>query len=130
MYLPRQESPGGTGKGKVKEDLPAFFDTSSYSRLAILNGSHRSISEEPNQLTVVVLPDFKFITDVGRSKEDAEHLWNTNLSFAIGRAGISPSTTGDSYKPPLKSWPLPYDAVILICMCYEAIILVCLSHAN
>ncbi|KAF9509502.1 hypothetical protein BS47DRAFT_1349174 [Hydnum rufescens UP504] len=109
-----------SSKGE-KESWPGLFATSSFSRLAIHNGSHHSISShDPAQHTVIVLPDFKFVTDVRESREDAKRLWSAHLDLDVGRAGIAPSSDVLSHsqsqsQSTSKSWPLPYDAVILIC---------------
>ena len=61
---------------------------------------------------MIILPDYKVISDVPATQEGAERLWKLALDPAIvSRAGaIDPEA-----KPELKTWHLPYDCLILIC---------------
>lgn len=94
--------------------LPSgLFTQDTSTRLSILNGSHHSLSlhhyPSPTLETVIILPDYKVVTDVPRSLEGAETLWKSALDPAYGRSG-APERSDT-----LKSWVLPYSCLILLC---------------
>lgn len=96
------------------EPLPSgLFTQDTSDRLSILNGSHHSLSLQHDSAstleTVIILPDYKVITDVPRSLEGAETLWKSALDPAYGRSG-APGRS-DTF----KSWILPYSCLILLC---------------
>ncbi|KAF9221906.1 hypothetical protein BS17DRAFT_841748 [Gyrodon lividus] len=94
----------------AQKPLPAgLFEQSDTRRVSILNGSHKSFSEDPTQETVIILPDFKVVADVPRSLAGAEMLWTATLNPSYGRLGAQ------SRPDSLKSWVLPYSCVILLC---------------
>lgn len=79
----------------------------------ILNGSHRTASEDSTHNTVIVLPDYTFVNDVPESFDGATDLWKSSLDPTLARGGkVLESFRGGSE---LKSWALPYNIVILIC---------------
>ncbi|KAI6105520.1 Sucrase/ferredoxin-like-domain-containing protein [Pisolithus sp. B1] len=92
---------------------PGLFTQDTSNRLSILNGSHHSLSlhHDPASTleTVIILPDYKVVTDVPRSLEGAETLWKSALDPAYGRSG-APERSDT-----LKSWVLPYSCLILLC---------------
>jgi hypothetical protein len=57
---------------------------------------------------VLVFPDYKLVKDVPATSEGASELWKAALDPAVGREG-NPTDSG------MKSWILPYSAVILLC---------------
>jgi hypothetical protein len=93
-----------------------LFAANDTSRVAILNGSHKTLSDEETLETVLVFPDYKVVTEVPRSLDGAKDLWKNALD-------PSKDSTQDST---FKSWVLPYSCVILIC---ESV-LVSLTHSN
>lgn len=96
-----------------KSLLSGLFTQDTSNRLSILNGSHHSLSlhhDSTSKLeTVIILPDYKVITDVPRSLEGAETLWKSAIDPAYGRTG-SPERSDT-----LKSWVLPYSCLMLLC---------------
>ncbi|KAF8845716.1 hypothetical protein BDN67DRAFT_940581 [Paxillus ammoniavirescens] len=110
---------GGGGKQPLDSDdrgretrnpLPAgLLEQNDTRRLSILNGSHKTFSEDLAQETVIVLPDFKVIADIPRSLAGAEMLWTAALDPLYGRLGAQ------SRPDSLRSWILPYTSVILLC---------------
>jgi hypothetical protein len=58
----------------------------------------------------VIFPDFKVVQAVAISKTGAQDLYDKALSPTVARLG------DPSIGPTLKSWVLPYEAVILLCM--------------
>lgn len=88
---------------------PGIFHGDSSSRLAILNGSHRTTSESATKNTVLIFPDYKLATEVDSSVTGAEALWEQTITPAVGRAGKA-SSEGS-----IRSWTLPYQAVLLLC---------------
>ncbi|CAE6462348.1 unnamed protein product [Rhizoctonia solani] len=83
------------------------FTASDSTRLSILNGSHYQIGCAPKTHTVLVFPDYKLVKDVPPTNEGAIELWKAALDPAVGVEG----KTNDSG---MKSWTLPYSAVILL----------------
>lgn len=128
-------------KGGGDEPNPPLLDTTRSTRLTVLNGSFRSVSEDDHHhdedndeldkgqgkgrgpQTVIVLPDFTFVNGVSEIKEDVERLWRTRLDSNVGRAGKRDSVTSNDEEGVKKSGkngrfetrPLPYDSVILLC---------------
>ncbi|THH27289.1 hypothetical protein EUX98_g6903 [Antrodiella citrinella] len=102
--------PSGTSdtNGAAKY-IPGIHDPMSSSSVTILNGSHRSVCEEPGQETVLVFPDFKVVTGVEHSAKSAQELWNMAVDPAVPRRGNVVEGSN------LKSWVLPYSVVIMIC---------------
>ena len=103
---------------KKEESHPGLFNNTSYSRLSILNGSHRSVSEGDDRQTAIVLPDYKYVAEIGVNPRDSEKLWKMALDPAL-RSGKTEEEAGETggESSPLQSWPLPYDVVILLCEC-------------
>lgn len=87
---------------------PGFLNSADSSRPMILNGSHRTASEVSTNRTAIVLPDYVFVNEVPDSIGGAKALWKSALDPGVGRAGTNEQCE-------VKSWPLPYDAVILMC---------------
>lgn len=90
--------------------VPGIYDTRQVSKVTILNGSHYTICDDPNRDTVLVLPDYKVVSEVERSAEGAEQLWKDAVDPAVGRAGAP--VEGSK----VRSWVIPYSVVILLCM--------------
>ncbi|GAA6011739.1 hypothetical protein JCM11491_000735 [Sporobolomyces phaffii] len=84
----------------------------SPSSLSILNSSFVSSSHEHDKESVMVFPDYKVVHDVEANARDAAELVERYLASENGRAGRRPAEVEGSR---LKSWPLPYRAVILLC---------------
>ncbi|KAI0774168.1 Sucrase/ferredoxin-like-domain-containing protein [Fomes fomentarius] len=111
-------------KNKASDDKPAngappsahvagVFDAdpTKYKKVTILNGSHRTVSDDHAKETVLVFPDYKVVTEIAASQPGAEELWNHALSPAVGLHAVPRDTTETS----VKSWFLPYSCVILLC---------------
>ncbi|KAF8709414.1 Sucrase/ferredoxin-like, partial [Rhizoctonia solani] len=98
-----------TARPSKSEGAPAgVFTASDSTRLSVLNGSHREVGCAPKTHTVLVFPDYKLVKDVPATTEGASELWKAVLDPAVGIEG-KPSGAG------MKSWILPYSAVILLC---------------
>lgn len=101
----------GSIPGGSKSLPPGLFTQETAGRLSILNGSHNSLSlhyDATSTLdTVIVLPDYKVVSDVPRTVDGAKMLWTTALDPAHGRLG-SPERSD-------TSWILPYSCLILLC---------------
>ncbi|KAJ7068063.1 Sucrase/ferredoxin-like-domain-containing protein [Mycena amicta] len=87
--------------------VPGVFTSSDSTRLSILNGSHKTVSAEQEEHTVVVLPDYTIIVGVRASVEDATELWRTALDASLPRLGLQRTT--------FSSYVLPFACVILLC---------------
>ncbi|CEQ38643.1 SPOSA6832_00083, partial [Sporobolomyces salmonicolor] len=101
------------GKGEEPPKVPGVHGslaqgTSTSSRLSILNSSFISHSHEGHKESVMVFPDFKVVHEVEEKREIAEELVKQYLSTEAGRTGAAEGGK-------LRSWPLPYHAVILLC---------------
>ncbi|KIM67916.1 hypothetical protein SCLCIDRAFT_107247 [Scleroderma citrinum Foug A] len=110
---PDAKSANRSVPGSVKSLPPGVFTQETAGRLSILNGSHNSLTLHHDATstldTVIVLPDYKVVSDVPRSLDGAKMLWTTALDPAHGRLG-SPERSGT-----LTSWILPYSCLILLC---------------
>ncbi|KAJ1308510.1 hypothetical protein OPQ81_004214 [Rhizoctonia solani] len=87
---------------------PGVFAASDSTRLSVLNGSHHEVGCRPKTHTVLVFPDYKLVKDVAATNEGASELWKAVLDPAVGVEG-----KGNEFG--MKSWILPYSAVILLC---------------
>ncbi|KAG8758886.1 hypothetical protein FRC14_007151 [Serendipita sp. 396] len=87
---------------------PSFPPCKPTTRLGILNGSHTSSEDEAHR--VLVLPDFKVITNVEPTKSSAKAFYDYALAPSIGRIGGT-MEEGQSF----RSYPLPYACIILLC---------------
>ncbi len=85
------------------------FNATDSKRISILNGSHNTLCHDPDYETILVFPDYKLVTEVPRSVEGAQNLWDTCVDPELGRAG------GVLEKSPFNSWVIPYACVILLC---------------
>jgi hypothetical protein len=77
--------------------------------VAILNGSHDTLSIRNDHETVLVFPDYKVLAEVPRSLDGARELWRNSVNPSVSRLGSSSETNT------VKSWVIPYTCVILIC---------------
>ncbi|KDR83365.1 hypothetical protein GALMADRAFT_235463 [Galerina marginata CBS 339.88] len=104
---PKPTSPPPSTKGV--RPVTGLFNTSDSTRTSVLNGSHRTVCHEDDHEAVLVFPDFKVVTEVQRSVQGAQELWESAVDPSVGRDG--------SYleKSSLKTWILPYSCVILLC---------------
>ena len=89
--------------------MNGLFNTSDSVRTSVLNGSHRTISDEDDHETVLVFPDYKMVSEVRRSPQGAQDLWDGAVKPELDRKGAFLE------KHILKSWVLPYACVILLC---------------
>lgn len=92
-----------------KAKINGLFDSSQSSRTSILNGSHHSISSAPGKETVLIFPDYILASDVPKSIDGAQALWDNAVDPAVPDGGLH--KVGEGF----DSWVLPYSAVILLC---------------
>lgn len=115
--LPAEGEDGSLFKGVYPSSISASSSSSSASngsaprptRLSILSSSFLSSSDEDEVQSVILLPDFKVIHQVKETKETAAELVEGYLKPSVGRVGAPLSNST------LRSWPLPYSAVVLLC---------------
>lgn len=93
---------------KSKDAPPGVFNSVESTRLSVLNGSHREVGCTPKTHAVLVFPDYKLVKDVPATAEGASELWKAALDPSVG-------VEGNKNEAGLKSWVLPYSAVILLC---------------
>ncbi|PIL37050.1 hypothetical protein GSI_00742 [Ganoderma sinense ZZ0214-1] len=107
-------------KKKKAEDKPphgasirGIFDANPFKlkRVSILNGSHRTVSDDPNKDTALVFPDWKVLTEIAPTQAGAEALYEHSVSPYLPLSAPPPPKNAGS----LKSWILPYACVILLC---------------
>lgn len=106
----RRPSGSATSRPKKLEvrNPPGIFTSTDQSRLSILNGSHTSLSCTDDKESVLVFPDYKVLKEVPCTQEGSELLWRNVLDPTLNRAGKRNSGV-------LKSYPLQYACVILLC---------------
>ncbi|KAF7351324.1 hypothetical protein MSAN_01563900 [Mycena sanguinolenta] len=112
-YISGAHQKTGASQAATKSDvprLPGIFNASDSNELSILNGSHRTISDDHELGTVLVFPDFVIISGVPSSSAGAKMLWNSALDPRIPR--ILGSTPDEAR---FNTWVLPYSAVITLC---------------
>lgn len=97
------------GGGPNTKKVAGVSDSTETSRVSVLNGSHYTLSHDPNRDTVLVLPDYKVVTEVPHSMGGAEELFKDAVDPAVGRAGAA--VEGSE----VRSYVLPYSCVILLC---------------
>ncbi|XP_006459893.1 hypothetical protein AGABI2DRAFT_184400 [Agaricus bisporus var. bisporus H97] len=98
-----------TAAKSVRQGIPGLFRNSDSNHLSVLNGSHRTICDDDDCDTVFVFPDFKVVTEVERSSQGAQDLWDNYLDPTVNRAGAFPEKTQQ------RTWILPYSCIILLC---------------
>jgi len=102
-----------TGASTPTSPLPSaitgIFNDSETHSVAILNGSHNTLSTKDDHETVLVFPDYKVVTEVPRSLDGARELWRNSVKPSVPRAGSTSEAVN------VRSWVIPYTCVILIC---------------
>ncbi|KAJ7359752.1 Sucrase/ferredoxin-like-domain-containing protein [Mycena albidolilacea] len=88
--------------------ISGIFNASDSCQISILNGSHKTISDDPDLETVLVFPDFMIVAGVPSSSEGGKTLWNAALDPRI------PRILG-SIENNFSTWVLPYSVVITFC---------------
>jgi hypothetical protein len=103
--LPKTHKPIANDKPSVD----GVFPSESNSRVSVLNGSHRSISHDDDQQTVLVFPDYTFVYNIKQSLDGAKEFWQHSVDPALDQGGaLSPVGS-------LQTKVLPYSCVILLC---------------
>lgn len=94
---------------KTSRHAAGLFRTSDSTNVSVLNGSIRSISDNDDNESVLVFPDFKVVTGVQSTAQGAQDLWDSSLDPSVSRTGAFLE------KSQLKTWVLPYSCVVLLC---------------
>jgi hypothetical protein len=81
---------------------------------SLFSSSLISQSDDPEDQTILVFPDWKVCLEVENSQDGAKGAWNGVLSPSLSRAGRSLTEEGGTERR--RSWVLPYRAVVLLCM--------------
>ncbi|KIY64421.1 hypothetical protein CYLTODRAFT_380915 [Cylindrobasidium torrendii FP15055 ss-10] len=89
--------------------VSGIYASSSERKVDALNGSHCTISDDPDLQTVLVFPDYKVVANVPETQEGAQKLWDETLDPHLGLVGASPQGST------LRTWAIPYSCVILLC---------------
>ncbi|KAG5646425.1 hypothetical protein DXG03_003475 [Asterophora parasitica] len=103
-----EPTPPATPAPKAVRSSAGVFRSSDSTRISILNGSHNTMSDDIDQETVLVFPDYLMVADVPRTREGARGLWESAVDPNVERAGAVLE------KMPFKTWVLPYSCVILL----------------
>ncbi|KAI0663320.1 Sucraseferredoxin-like protein [Cubamyces menziesii] len=101
-----------TANGGSAAHVPGVHDSANlakHKKVTILNGSHRTVCHDDEKETVLVFPDYKVVTEVDRSHEGAEQLWNHAVSPHVDLHAVPEGATT------VRSWVIPYSCVILLC---------------
>jgi hypothetical protein len=104
-----QQSQSGHFPSSGSPAVPGVFASDHNGRIAVLNGSHRSISNDDADQSVLVFPDYTVVSNVQMSEECAKDLWGHSLDPFIpfgGKAGSGAQ---------LQTKVIPYSCVILLC---------------
>lgn len=101
---------------KTSRHAAGLFRTSDSTNVSVLNGSIRSISDNDDNESVLVFPDFKVVTGVQSTAQGAQDLWDSSLDPSVSRTGAFLE------KSQLKTWVLPYSCVVLLCELWFLII--------
>lgn len=80
---------------------------------SLYSSSLISQSDDPEDQTVLVFPDWKVVHEVENSEAGAQGLWDAALASGLGRAG-QPGAAQDGVGR-RRSWVLPYRAIVLLC---------------
>lgn len=83
---------------------PGVYRSTESSKVTILNGSHRTVSEDAARETVLVFPEYRVVTEVERTAEGARKFWHSLRTGAQDGEG-------------LRTYVLPYSSVIMLCEC-------------
>lgn len=84
--------------------------SSSGNNVTILNANHRTLEDDRERETVLVFPDYKFVSGITRDAEGAKRLWEGAVDPKLGRAGAD-----EPWEDGISEWVLPYGCVILLC---------------
>ncbi|KIP07026.1 hypothetical protein PHLGIDRAFT_433946 [Phlebiopsis gigantea 11061_1 CR5-6] len=106
---PHPPKPASPPASDPVKHVAGVYTSAESSKITVLNGSHRSLSDEPKRDTVLVLPDYKIVTEVERSERGAEELFHDAVDPAVPRAGAAVDGSD------VRSYVLPYSCVILLC---------------
>ncbi|KAG8722806.1 hypothetical protein FRC08_007754 [Ceratobasidium sp. 394] len=90
---------------KSENAPPGVFTSTESHRLSVLNGSHHELGTAH---TVLVFPDYKLVKEVPATTAGAASFWKATIDPAVG-------VEGRQSEGEMKSWILPYAAVILLC---------------
>jgi hypothetical protein len=103
----KHSAPAKPQETEQEETAPSsgVFSSSDSNRIAIVNGSHETLSEDCTRETVLLFPDYKLVVGIPRSLDGAQDLWNGAVDPALDRLGVEQSS--------FKSWILPYSCVIM-----------------
>ena len=74
-----------------------------------------SQSDDPEDVSVLIFPDWKVVHGVENSLEGAANLYENVLRAGIGRAGSRLQEDAVAGATRIRSWVLPYRAIILLC---------------
>ncbi|KAJ7904286.1 Sucrase/ferredoxin-like-domain-containing protein [Mycena olivaceomarginata] len=94
---------------KALSPVPGVFSSTDSTRLSILNGSHKTVCEDDEHGTVIVLPDYSVVVGVPATLDGAKELWRSALDSRLPRMGITEETSS------FQTWVLPYSCVIMLC---------------
>jgi len=110
LNTPKPSSPPSNGKSSYLST--GLFNPSQSTRISILNGSHNTLCHEEDRQTVLIFPDFKVASEIQRSMQGAQDLWDSSVAPGISRSGAFLE------KSTLRTWVIPYACVILLCQAH------------
>ena len=89
--------------------------SSSLPAPSLYSSSLISQSDDPEDQTVLVFPDWKVVHEVENSHDGAKCLYENVLKAGVGRAGTHLDGDAADGVGRLRSWILPYRAIVLLC---------------
>ncbi|GLB33574.1 putative sucrase/ferredoxin-like protein [Lyophyllum shimeji] len=104
-----EPTPPATPQAKAVRPAPGVFRSTESTKISILNGSHNTMSDDLDEETILIFPDYTMVADVPRTREGARGLWESAVDPDVDRGSAVLEKT------PFKTWVLPYSCVILLC---------------
>jgi len=82
---------------------------------SLYSSSFISQSDDLEDQSVIVFPDWKVVNEVENSLAGAQALWTDALKGGLGRAGATSSDVDQAGVGRKRSYVLPYRAIVLLC---------------
>lgn len=99
---------------ELQRSTPGVFAQRDGTRLSILNGNHKTISEDPERATVLIFPEYRLAFGVNKDLGGAKLLYENAISPSVTYIPTIPDEKEDG-ELPFGILPIPYSCVILLC---------------
>ena len=116
LKLPEPPADGDAqGVTKYVKPTTSVEGASTLPAPSLYSSSIISQSDDPEDQTVLVFPDWKVVHEVENSVDGAESLFNNVLDGKLGRAGKRIQGDAAEGVGRIRSWVMPYRAIVLLC---------------